>query len=375
MSDITDCQRSWPVVVPAFPIEQRVAVAQIDVGRPAVAAVAARIDYIDVARGLFVIWMVTAHALTLAGVATTHPLQLLRPAGWSTACFVMLSGFGIGTIYGRSLLPAAVLRRKLWRRGGQILAIAFLSNLASMVVTASLAGALTPAYLLDVVAFRIPWSISGVLIPTGVMALVAPALLGLQRRFRPVTLLVIFVGLNLAYNVAALGWPAADALSRIAAVFSFPVVALWLCSASAFALALVASHPPRRAEVGLLLAGGAAALAVLLLAWYPWWLVEFPSITSLARFLVSLCIAMAIVRVAMLAWLRSALIAAGRSALLIFILHRPLLRALSALFEGRSTPPDVALALIALGWAACIGLGLGRLRAPALSHALHRVGL
>src|SRR5437870_1279402 len=74
------------------------------------AATRPRIPVLDQARGLFLLWMLTAHALTLAGVPRAHWLQMLRPYGWSTFCFVMLIGWRIAISDGASANPAGVER-------------------------------------------------------------------------------------------------------------------------------------------------------------------------------------------------------------------------------------------------------------------------
>jgi len=46
---------------------------------------------IDEVRGLFLTWMICAHSMALIALPAGHPFQYLRPRGWSTIGFVMLT--------------------------------------------------------------------------------------------------------------------------------------------------------------------------------------------------------------------------------------------------------------------------------------------
>ncbi len=375
MSNVPTCDASWPVLAPAVPVRPAQAIARAKVADATVAAARSqRIDYIDAARGLFVIWMVTAHALTLAAIPGDHLLQWLRPRGWSTVCFVMLSGFSIAMVLGR--LPAGTVTRKLWRRAGQLLVIAFLSNIVSLAIRTLLTdGSVTAQYLVDVVRFRVPWSISGVLIATTIVVLVGPALLALRLRLGGLALLLGVVTLNVAVDVASLASPSLRALVHSPDwLFSFPVLNLALYALTAFALAPFVTHVSDRPAARVVLPSALAVLAVLTW-WRPYPFVLLPSVESLARFLVALGAALVISRLRPLYWVRFALGAIGRTALLLFLLHRPLLQTAHALVADHMTAAQLAIALMGLGWTTCVAAGIYRLRTPALAGAMHRVGL
>ena len=87
-----------------------------------------RLQYIDLSRGLAVIWMIASHALGRAEIPPDHVLQWIRPHGWATYGFVMISGFSVALLFPWIENNAALIREKLWRRAFQIGAIAYVSK-------------------------------------------------------------------------------------------------------------------------------------------------------------------------------------------------------------------------------------------------------
>src|SRR5712691_8262267 len=67
-------------------------------GVRASAGVLSRIRMIDEVRGLFLTWMICAHSMALIALPAGHPFQYLRPRGWSTIGFVMLTGLALAMV-------------------------------------------------------------------------------------------------------------------------------------------------------------------------------------------------------------------------------------------------------------------------------------
>jgi peptidoglycan/LPS O-acetylase OafA/YrhL len=335
-----------------------------------------RIEHIDVARGLLVMWMVVGHALTVARIPPTHPLQLLRPAGWSTICFAMLSGFALAVIYGRRDDALPVVRRRLWHRGTQLLVIAFVSNLVSLLITLWVSGNLSAAGVVSIVTFRVPWTISGILIATGLLVLASPGLLWLRRRFGALKLsLALLLGDMVADIVCPHLRLVRQALTATNWLFAFPVLPIFLWGAVVFGLADLEGWLRRQRDRRIWVAAGIVAVPVLAVAAWPPFLPAFPSIAALSRLAVIVGLASAVSRLEMLTRVKVGLMAVGRSSLPLFLLHRPLLRMTDLLLHGRIPAEGAALMMIAGVGTSMVVLGLFRPRAPALSVALRRVGL
>jgi len=126
--------------------------------------------------------MASTHALTLAGVADDHWLRsdLWLPNGWATVVFVMLSGYGVGYVFSVRE-PVGSRDARLYRRGWQILAVMFFSNLFFVglrsVLDGDTADFATLAWWWGFIDLETPWSLSGVLLPTALVMLLGPLLI------------------------------------------------------------------------------------------------------------------------------------------------------------------------------------------------------
>src|SRR5688572_29510190 len=145
------------------------------VSRPAAHA-ASRLGLIDELRGLYLTWMICAHAMTLAVLPAAHPLQLLRPRGWATTGFLMLTGFALAVSHAPRGLSASLAQR-LYRRSVQIAIIAVVSNIAFLLLRALVNGGWSAEEALAIVSLRTTWSISAILLPTAALLAMAPWLL------------------------------------------------------------------------------------------------------------------------------------------------------------------------------------------------------
>jgi hypothetical protein len=139
-----------------------------------------RIQFIDITRGMLIYWMMVAHALSLSEVDSSSLLNYLRPRGWASSNFIILSGFSLAVVFlGRSL-SGQVLKARLGKRALQLLAWAIATELLSRFFTGFLLASneqFSLKALLD--PFR-TWSISAFLLPVfvlfGLASLLAPYL-------------------------------------------------------------------------------------------------------------------------------------------------------------------------------------------------------
>lgn len=278
-----------------------------------------RLTFIDVTRGLLILWMVLAHALTVSGIGRDSLLFYVRPPGWSTHGFVMLSGFSLATvIIGRGFSGPA-MRRRLARRAGQLLAVALATELASRAARWLIDGRTAPVLaLFDPSAH---WSISAVLLPPaalfGIAAVVAPHL----RAPRPLEFVALLVGLGALIDL--LGPVSADyGLHWLVegGVLGFPVLTFVVLAFLGLGLGLVAQR-----LAGRWFAPAGAAVGALLLGLQELGILGWPVLYYLSTFLLPLGAVIVLggqfedrVPVRALALM-------GRSALLVFVLHRPVL--------------------------------------------------
>jgi hypothetical protein len=346
------------------------------------AVLADRLEFIDIARGLFIVWMIAGHALTLAGVPLDHPLQWLRPIGWATVCFVLLTGITIPLVYdcrgGVRVRPGA--RRRLWRRAFEIGLIAFLSNFASRMITASLSGDLSLAYIWGVLTFQIPWSISAILIVTTCVLISAPTLLWLARRVRPLSLFLAVSILIVGFDLLLRGdgkWIAVPSGLRQwlkdGGLFGFPVVPLVLYSFWIFSQANLAKQvywtKGLRGVIALfaVLVGG--SLVIVMLDSRP-----LECIRWLTRFGMIIGIAIMIGKVRIFAAPKAVLGGLGRIGLFVFILHRPVLHIIFHALGGILSGPDLATVMMVLCLGAGLTVGIYRDRNAHFSLALRKWG-
>lgn len=138
-----------------------------------------RVSIIDMCRGLLFAMMANSHALTLARVDQNHWLlsDIWLPNGWATIVFVVLSGYAAGYLFS-TRTPELARDQALRRRGVQILAVMFASNIVFALLREVVAGHVSVVFQIDwylgFFTLETDWTISGVLLPTGLLLLVAP---------------------------------------------------------------------------------------------------------------------------------------------------------------------------------------------------------
>ncbi|OUS11276.1 hypothetical protein A9Q89_09555 [Gammaproteobacteria bacterium 53_120_T64] len=147
-----------------------------------------RVEFFDVTRGLLFLLMASSHALTLAGVSKDSPLwgQFWLPNGWATTSFIMLSGLTIPIVYRWKDRGFSAVKAKVHRRAKEILLVMFCSNVIMLVLKLLVQGRIGDAFggewWLGLVTFHTPYSISAILIPTGLLMYVSPYLVKLESK-------------------------------------------------------------------------------------------------------------------------------------------------------------------------------------------------
>jgi len=154
---------------------------------------------IDVCRGLLFLLMINTHALTMASVSKGHWLfsDFWLPNGWATVAFVVLSGYGVGYIF--SVRERAEQKISLINRSKKILAVMFVSNflfsaLQQLLIEKQGAILLNPGWWLGFFTLKTNWTISGVLLPTGLVLLCGLFMIRFCQQ-APWTSLVVLVDL------------------------------------------------------------------------------------------------------------------------------------------------------------------------------------
>src|ERR1043166_7608336 len=145
-----------------------------------------RVSLIDLTRGLLFLLMTNTHALVLSQVSTDSfwYSAYWLPRVWATVCFILLSGYTMGFVLpwqGREV----VTRSKLLRSSRDILVVMFVSNIVFLALQ-HVANGTQDALLhwhwwLGLLTFETPYSLSAILLPTGVLLLLAPQLFALEE--------------------------------------------------------------------------------------------------------------------------------------------------------------------------------------------------
>ena len=140
--------------------------------------------------------MINTHALTAALVPRDHWLfsDFWLPNGWATVAFVVLSGYGIGYIF--SIREQAEREASLISRCKKILAVMFVSNfvfgaIQQLLVKKQASNLLDPGWWLGFFTLNTDWTISGVLLPTGLVLLCGIFMIRFCQRAIWTTLIVL----------------------------------------------------------------------------------------------------------------------------------------------------------------------------------------
>ena len=343
-------------------------------GVGASAGVLSRIRMIDEVRGLFLTWMICAHSMALIALPAGHPFQYLRPRGWSTIGFVMLSGLALALLnLRRPSLPD--LDGALYRRSLQIAAIAVVSNMAFLLMRTIVDRSWSGQTTIDILTLRAPWSISAILLPTAALLAIGPWLLRLTKRVGAPVIAMATLALTLLLDVAVM----TASSPRIQSVltfgttdpgyFSFPIFSFLRLALWGFGLGALLATPRISKHIFY-----ASAVGVVLLATRPWvsW---SPSIVAESRLLVVLGAVSLAAFLPVLERPRAALALLGRCGLLIFLMHRIVLQAGVHILGDTFTGGWLAAFLIGSTMLVCLTLAHLRDTWPHVGLSLKRCGM
>lgn len=312
----------------------------------AVPVLTPRFVLLDASRGLFLFWMIVAHALGLAAVNRDSVLAyLVPPAGsWLSERFVVLSGFTVAWVFGERILRPGASGWKLYRRGLQIGSIAFLSNLVSRLIVDAVEGCLTRASVFETVTLQREWSISWILLPTTLLLLVSPWILRLGRLVGPLRLLALTTIGGLLVHGWLQGPLIAWSLStRAAGVHLDPASLVTILTLGLWGLALALWA--RRFDLTWFVTGLAVTCVGLMSIDALWPLPGF--VSAVSRFGVFFGVGLLVTVLPLPGQLARALALLGRNALLVFVSHRLLMQLECRLLGQLVSPSALALLMTA----------------------------
>lgn len=315
-----------------------------------------RIEIVDSMRGLLLYWMLVSHSLQQAGVPAGHWLQWLRPRGWMSPSFVMLTGIAVALIYGVSRRSSNDIAKKTFRRTVQILLIAFVTNGLSVLWRDRSLQA-----VIDSSLFRAPWSISQYLLPTAFVMISTPWLVTLVRRFTFKQMLSVLgagiIAVNLTYAIWSVFEPDAAFLVWIGGSNGILEVSLLTFTAAsfvAFGLGLALARKRINAEIWMYIT--VTSLAYVISADDLLVLMDGPGRAIyetglyIARFVLILQLTHVLLLVRHSVVLRGFLRLTenlGRNSLFVFIFHRPVCQVAGILSRQAVGSAELRLLLIA----------------------------
>jgi hypothetical protein len=340
-----------------------------------------RIKPIDNTRGMLIIWMIIAHSLTIAGIDPNDPMRYLRPPGWSTTCFIILSGFTVAVaLNNHEKRKRSGSASKLLLRALKIGAIAFGSNLLFKIMSAYSSKNISTEYLVRVLTFKEPWSISAFLVPTMFLLLVSPTIIRVANRMRPWHLLTAAVVIGLCFDEwVGMGNSGSlvqqDLLGALNQGFTWiGVLYFFLYGLWGFAFGNMLKRMQHQKSTWPVIVF--SAVLVLLITRFQG---NIQGITGHfllppARFVVTLAIVLTISRFGTFLGIERFINTLGQSALLIFILHRPFLQIGRYLLHGFLPERALALELISVSLLFSFWIAMMRIKHRNFSTLLSTIG-
>ncbi len=351
---------------------------------------AARNSTIDIARGLLIVLMINSHALTHARVPASHFLysDLWLPNGWATSLFVVVSGFAAGFLFAPRIGEPR-LRQLLHHRAAALLTVMLVSNALFASSREWMYGDPerigSEDWWWGFATLETEWTISGVLMPTALMLLLAPVVLAQARRSTVWTLFAL-IALRLVATLVdpgpALAGNGEPWIARVLFTDGFggyPIVPYTLDGCLGLCLGVLArsDHPLWRPVMLTLL-----LMQALIYVGSPGrglvWQFLFESAAPVARLPWILLVASLLAAVPRSPIAR-AIGVIGRSALLCFLVHRVALQTLRLIASPTRQPdwaPEIHYLILFSGtfvltWA----LARARQRRPAFDQLLRRAYL
>jgi len=346
---------------------------------------ARRPRYLDATRGLFILLMISSHAITLAGVAAASFLQSTwwLPRGWSTAGFVMLAGFSVGVMTTRSqgLAPRAILKRA-WHLLIVMVASNAILAVCRELVRGDAANFRDTTWIVHVITFQRDVTISGALFPIAAGLIIIAGLLAVSRRIRPAVLGLALVTLNVVAWIAQDGLAAGAGLPAgtqgwIALwLFSFPLVPLAFGAVTGFAIGSTWRSLAETIQIHSGIVGPLVLVSLVAMAPYSMLAPRplFLTLNGAVQFGTILVLALSLAALKPLSAISNLLALLGRFSLMVFVLHRPLLHAADLCSRGLHLPAEARyLVMLIAGLGGSATLCLARQESVTLNRAMKRV--
>jgi hypothetical protein len=328
-----------------------------------------RIDFIDVARGLFIFWMISGHSLILSHVPIDSYLQHIRPSGWATISFIMLSGMSVAMVFSDKNRSFDKSRKRLKGRAIEIGSIAYISNALFQSVQVYLDGYLTPDIFIRILTFRFPWTISSILIPVFFLLLLAPFLIRLSFRLSHWSLLIIFTLANLAVPGIRQLMPGIFNHIIIYQLITLVLLAIWSFGLGVFFKKQVLQVSSWRVIMPI------SFCFLVAINLFPNIRTFIPNFfININEFVFGLGIAFIFASLKILVPFKYVLSVLGRSSLLVFIIHRPMIHALIILGSDKAGTAEFGAFIMTIVFIACVVMCLIKENNPKISKGLKRIG-
>jgi hypothetical protein len=318
----------------------------------------------------------------LSQVPRNSSLWYLRPPGWATTCFIMTSGLSIALVFLNPYRSYEKVRKRLFNRAIEIGLIAYFSNAILRILQIKLEGSLSYATVIDVLTFQHPWSISSILIPVFIVLLIAPFLIKLSYRISPRVL--FFCGVCVAMSYAFIENHAPSAIKEnfifqicfsdsnplsFFPLFKFSSLAIWC-----FTLGVLFQNGILRKESWKIIMP-VCYIFLIGYNYFPTMKGQIPTpIVYANQFLISIGFSFIIDNLKNLKYLKKLLSLIGRSSLLIFILHRPIVQAQNIIFKDLFGSTILVSVMLTITIVACIVICWAKERYVYLSTNLKKIG-
>lgn len=302
-----------------------------------------RVEFVDVTRGLLFLLMASTHALTLAGVSKGSFFwgQFWLPNGWATTSFIMLSGLTIPIVYRWKDREFSAIKAKVHRRAKEILLVMFFSNVVmlilKMLVQGRLDDTLNVEWWLGLVTLHTPYSISAILIPTGLLMYLSPYLVKLESKvgwglfgLTSLGVLFSFWSIKIAFSESS---NRVFQLLFTEGVGGFPVLPFIGLGVVGMSVGFfIIKKYPANHIAGILIASAALIVAQNTLVYITD--VDVSGLKAVSRFSILCCAGILLASIKTFGFLKSYFSLIGKFALFSFLFHRVILQVVTVFLSN-----------------------------------------
>jgi len=286
--------------------------------------------------------MTSTHALTLSGVSKASFFwgELWLPNGWATTSFIMLSGLTIPLVYRWQDVAYSSIKAKVQRRAKEILIVMFLSNtlmlLLKMTIQGNIYRALDISWWLGLITFNTPYSISAILIPTGLLMCIAPYLVKFEGKIG--WKLFSLTSLALVLFLWSLKEGYSDSSNRLfqllftQGIGGFPVMPFIGLGVAGMSIGfIIAKKYVQNKPRGILI------ICLSFIVFHGVFVLltqsDLPGFLALSRFALLCCLGVLLMNIKVLGYLKAYFSLIGKYALFSFLLHRVILQTIVVLLS------------------------------------------